>query len=101
MPARSPALKAMTAAEKGELLDALLTDQPALQTRVEALAAARMSAADRGAVAEEVETSTSSTVERDIDPGSVMSIRERRRMSFSTKRCSRSSAIWSGAAGWV
>jgi len=39
MPARSPALKAMTAAEKGELLDALLTDQPALQTRVEALAA--------------------------------------------------------------
>jgi len=56
MPARSPALKAMTAAEKGELLDALLTDQPALQTRVEALAAARMSAADRGAVAEEVES---------------------------------------------
>jgi len=56
MPARSPALKAMTAAEKGDLLDALLTDQPALQTRVEALAAARMSAADRGAVAEEVES---------------------------------------------
>ena len=51
-----PALKAMTAAEKGELLDALLTDQPALRDRVEALAAARMSAGDRGAVAEEVES---------------------------------------------
>ena len=55
MRARTPALKAMTEAEKGELLDALLTDQPTLQDRVEALAAARMSAGDRGAVAEEVE----------------------------------------------
>ena len=56
MRTRTPALKAMTAAEKGELLDALLTDQPALRDRVEALAAARMSAGDRGAVAEEVES---------------------------------------------
>jgi hypothetical protein len=56
MRARTPALKAMTAAEKGELLDALLTDQPTLRDRVEALAAARMSAGDRGAVAEEVES---------------------------------------------
>src|SRR5512144_1143585 len=56
MRARTPALKAMTNAEKGELLDALLTDQPTLRDRVEALAAARMSAGDRGAVAEEVES---------------------------------------------
>jgi hypothetical protein len=56
MRARTPTLKALTAAEKGELLDALLTDQPTLRDRVEALAAARMSAADRGAVAEEVES---------------------------------------------
>lgn len=55
MRARKPALEAMTAAEKGELLDALLADQPALRAGVEALAAARMSAGDRGAVAEEVE----------------------------------------------
>jgi len=55
MRARTPVLKAMTAAERGELLDELLTDQPALRDRVEALAAARMSADDQGAVAEEVE----------------------------------------------
>ena len=55
MRARTSALEAMTAAEKGELLDALLTEQPALRDRVEALAAARMSAGNRGAVAEEVE----------------------------------------------
>ena len=64
MRARTPALKAMTAAEKGELLDALLTDQPALRDRVEALAAARMSAGDRGAIAEEVESALRSL---DID----------------------------------
>lgn len=55
MRARTSALAAMTAAEKGEVLDALLIKQPALRDRVEALAAARMSAGDRGAVAEEVE----------------------------------------------
>ena len=64
MRARTPALKAMTAAEKGELLDALLTDQPALRDRVEVLAAARMSAGNRGAVAEEVESALRSL---DID----------------------------------
>jgi hypothetical protein len=56
MRAQTPTLKAMTAAEKGELLDALLADQPALRVCVEALAAARMSDGSRGAVAEEVES---------------------------------------------
>ena len=64
MRARTPVLKAMTAVEKGELLDALLTDQPALRDRVEALAAARMLAGDRGAIAEEVESALRSL---DID----------------------------------
>ena len=107
MRARTSALEAMTAAEKGELLDALLTEQPALRDRVEALAAARMSAGNRGAVAEEVEfvlrvwISTSSTVGRDIGAGSATSNRERRPRSFSTRRCCRSSTIWRGAARWA
>ena len=97
MRARTPALKAMTAAEKGELLDALLTDQPALRDRVEVLAAARMSAGDRGAIAEEVESALRSldidqlSGRADIGAGSAMSNRERRPTSFSTRRCCRSS----------
>lgn len=50
MRVRPPAPEATIAAEKGELLDALLTDQSALRYRVEALAAARRSAGDRGAL---------------------------------------------------
>jgi hypothetical protein len=46
MRARTPTLKAMTAAENGELLDAQLTDQSALRDRIEALGAARMSDGD-------------------------------------------------------
>jgi hypothetical protein len=51
----TPALAALSAAGKGELLDELLTAQPALRDRVEALAVARMSVGDRAGVAEDVE----------------------------------------------
>lgn len=52
MPARSPALNALTAAEKGELLDALLTTRPDLREQAEELATQQLSGVDPKGVAD-------------------------------------------------
>lgn len=55
--ARKPsALSVLTLAEKGELLDQLLTAHPELREQVEGLAAGRLVDEDRSAVADEVES---------------------------------------------
>jgi hypothetical protein len=56
VPARSPALNALTAAEKGELLDALLTARPDLRGQAEELATRRLSGVDPKGVADGVES---------------------------------------------
>ncbi|MHB8275581.1 MAG: hypothetical protein ACYDC9_12620 [Dermatophilaceae bacterium] len=52
---RTSTLDALTAAEKGELLDQLLAARPDLWEQAEAYAVQRMSAEDRDAVADDVE----------------------------------------------
>ena len=54
MPARSPALNTLTAAEKGELLDALLAARPDLRGQAEELATRRLSGVDPIGVADGV-----------------------------------------------
>jgi len=56
VPARSPALNALTAAEKGELLDALLTARPDLRGQAEELATRRLSTVDPIGVTDDVES---------------------------------------------
>lgn len=56
MPARSPAVNALTAAEKGELLDALLTARPDLRGQAEELATRLLSGVDPIGVANDVES---------------------------------------------
>jgi hypothetical protein len=56
MRGRRSALAALSAAEKGALLDELLTARPDLRRQARALAARRLSAADRAAVADGVES---------------------------------------------
>jgi hypothetical protein len=56
VPARSPALNALTAAEKGELLDALLTVRPDLRGQAEQLATRQLSGVDPLGVADDVES---------------------------------------------
>jgi hypothetical protein len=56
VPARSPALNALTAAEKGEVLDALLAVRPDLQAQAEELAERRLSGVDPIKVADGVES---------------------------------------------
>jgi len=53
---RTSALDALTAAEKGELLDELLAARPQLREQAEALAARHMSDEDRVRVADDVES---------------------------------------------
>jgi len=55
VPARTPALNALTAAEKAELLDALLDARPALREQAEQLAVQRLSRVDPAGVADDVE----------------------------------------------
>ncbi len=55
MPVPTPALNALTAAEKAELLDELLDAQPALRERAEQLAVQGLSRVDPAAVADDVE----------------------------------------------
>src|SRR5207245_1011275 len=64
MPTPTPALNALTAAEKAELLDALLDAQPALREQAEELAVRRLSKVDRAGVAADVESDLRSA---DID----------------------------------
>jgi hypothetical protein len=56
VPARSPALNALTAAEKGELLDALLAVRPDLRGQAEELATQQPSGVDPIGVADDVES---------------------------------------------
>lgn len=56
MPARRSALNALSAAEKGELLDALLAARPALREEAEDLAIRRLSRVDPASVADDVES---------------------------------------------
>ncbi len=56
MPARSPALNALSPAEKAELLDALLTARPDLRGQAEELATRRLSKVDPTGVADGVES---------------------------------------------
>jgi hypothetical protein len=53
---KTPALNALSMAEKAELLDRLLTVRPELREQTEALAAQRLVDEDRAAVAEDVES---------------------------------------------
>jgi hypothetical protein len=64
MSGRKSTLAILSAAEKGELLDVLLTARPDLRELAEDLAARRMSGEDRGAVADDVEAELRG---RDID----------------------------------
>jgi hypothetical protein len=56
VPRSTSALGALTAAEKGELLDNLLMARPELRVQVEALAERRLVDEDRSAVADDVES---------------------------------------------
>lgn len=53
---KTPALNALSMAEKGELLDKLLTVRPELREQAEDLAAQRLVDEDRSAVADDVES---------------------------------------------
>lgn len=64
MPARTTALNAMSTAEKGELLDALLEARPALRAQAEEFAVRRLSNVDPAGVADDVESDLRSA---DID----------------------------------
>ncbi len=56
MTARTSALEALTAAEKGDLLDHLLAARPDLREQAEAYAVGRMPTEDQDAVADDVES---------------------------------------------